>query len=86
MVPMCAYAYDAAGPQKTRLDARGQLSSYTYDADDELTGRKYPDGTRATFAYDPAGNRITTENQAVTVTVTYDGTNRRDDVTTNYKV
>lgn len=44
-------AYDSAGRQKTRLDARGQLSTYTYDADDELLGRKYPNGTRATFAY-----------------------------------
>ncbi len=79
-------AYDAAGRQKTRLDARAQLSTYTYDADDELTGRKYPNGTRVTFAYDAAGSRITTENQSVSVTVTYDAVNRRDDITTDYKV
>lgn len=41
---------------------------------------------RATFAYDAAGNRTTTENASVTVTATWDGLNRRDDVTTNYKV
>ena len=47
--------------------------------------RRPSGGTLATFAYDAAGNRTKTENAAVTVTVTYDGTNRRDDVTTEYK-
>ncbi len=43
-------------------------------------------GAQTTFAYDEAGNRTTTENASVRVTALYDGLNRRDDVSTKYKV
>ena len=69
-----------------RIDARGNRSTYTYDAVDQLLVRRYPNGTRATFAYDAVGNRTQLVNQAVTATMIYDSLNSRQDVTTDYKL
>lgn len=41
--------YDGLGNQTGRVDARGYRTTYLYDADQNVTGRKYGDGTRATF-------------------------------------
>ncbi|WP_145196044.1 RHS repeat domain-containing protein [Thalassoglobus polymorphus] len=79
-------AYDSAGRQTLRIDARGNRTTYSYDAASQLLSRRYPDGSRATFAYDATGNRTLLENENVSVTATYDSLNRRDDVTTDYKI
>ena len=51
------YAYDVDGKCISQTTAEGK-ESYTYDADGQLTGVTYPDGTSETFAYDAVGNRI----------------------------
>ncbi len=43
--------------QTQRIDARGFRRTYGYDALDRVTKRRYPNATRATFAYDAVGNR-----------------------------
>ena len=40
-----------------RIDGRGLLTSYVYDAASRLTGQQYQDGTRATFTYDANSRR-----------------------------
>ena len=40
--------YDAALRQNLRIDARGNRTTFAFDAVDQLTGRRYPNGTRAT--------------------------------------
>ena len=51
------YAYDVDGKCISQTTAEGK-ESYTYDADGQLTGVTYPDGTSETFTYDAVGNRI----------------------------
>ncbi|MCA9045662.1 MAG: hypothetical protein KDA69_15150, partial [Planctomycetaceae bacterium] len=72
--------------QTLRIDARGNRTTYTFNANSQLLTRRYPDGARTSFTYDEVGNRTAMENASVSVTATYDGLNRRDDGTTNYLV
>ncbi|MBS0263827.1 MAG: RHS repeat protein [Planctomycetes bacterium] len=41
------------------MGIRTNQTSYVFDAADELVGRRYPDGSRATFIYDSVENRVT---------------------------
>jgi RHS repeat-associated protein/uncharacterized repeat protein (TIGR01451 family) len=50
------YTYDAKGNRLTMTTAAG-LTSYDYDALNQLTGVTYPGGRHVTYAYDAAGNR-----------------------------
>ena len=43
-------AYDAAGQQTLRWDARNIRTTYGYDSVSRETSTKYPDGTRVTIA------------------------------------
>lgn len=50
------YAYDSVGNRQTRVDARGIITSYTYNALDRLQTVAYSDGTPSvTYAYDAPG-------------------------------
>lgn len=51
------YTYDDNGHVSTQTTAEG-TERYEYDADGQLTAVDYPDGSRETFEYDAAGNRI----------------------------
>ena len=46
-----------AGRQSLRQDPRNNVTTYSFDATGRVTGRLYPDGSRATFAFDEVGNR-----------------------------
>ena len=60
------YAYDEDGKCVSQTTAEG-VESYTYDADGQLTGVTYPDGTSESFSYDAVGNRITANTTTYTV-------------------
>jgi len=51
------FTFDAASNVKTKLDARGVLATYTYDALNRVTRIDYPDET-VTYAYDACANGI----------------------------
>ncbi|MEZ6063890.1 MAG: hypothetical protein R3C19_26380 [Planctomycetaceae bacterium] len=50
-----------------------QPPGYVFDANGQLTVRKYPDASRATFAYDAGGNRTLMANQTGRYSFSYDG-------------
>ena len=54
-----------------------------YDANSQLLERRYPNGSRATFAYDAGGNRILKENADIAVSLVYDGLGRPQSVTSD---
>ncbi|MBP2321698.1 RHS repeat-associated protein [Kibdelosporangium banguiense] len=64
------YQHDAQGRVILRnsrsLSGKTQAWTYTWDADDRLTGVTTPDGTRWRYAYDPAGRRIAKKRLAET--------------------
>ena len=89
------YEYDEDGKCISQTTAEG-VEAYAYDADGQLIGVAYPDGTSETFAYDAVGNRTSyTVNElnqylsgnGATFTYDLDGnmTSRKDaDGTTTY--
>lgn len=74
------YTVDAAG-RRTSARGPGGLESYTHDALGRVTGATYADGTRVNYAYDPAGNRLSTTIGGQTTTYAYDGAGRLTTVT-----
>jgi YD repeat-containing protein len=63
---------DATGNLLSILDAKGQLTQYTYDELDRLTSITYGDGTTDGFTYDALGNLLTMTDGQGTTTYTYD--------------
>lgn len=66
---------DAAGNAKTSQDAKGQLTTYTYDALNRVTEALFQDGSKQKFQYDVGSNakgRLNqiTEVNALALTVT----------------
>jgi len=55
--------------------------AYTFDANDQLTGRRYPDGSRVTFVFDSVGNRtkmdVRIERKTFPLVPTWRKTSRR---------
>ena len=51
------YQYDDASRRLLRIDGRGLLTSYVYDAASRLIGQQYQDGTRVTMTYDANSRR-----------------------------
>lgn len=49
------YAHDAAGNLKSQIDAKGQTTSYSYDALNRVTQMSYPGGT-ISYTYDQGQN------------------------------
>ena len=76
------YSYDPDGNHQTRIDARGNLTTYLYDSRNLLTERQYPDGSRATFTYNALGDRTAMANQTGRYTTTYDTLQRKQTVVT----
>ena len=60
-----------------RVDARGNRTTYSFDAVDQQTGRLYLDGSRATFVYDEVGNRTLMQDSTGSFTYTYDAREQR---------
>jgi YD repeat-containing protein len=66
-----------------RSNFRSQLN-YPFNAASQLTGRRYPDGSRVTFAWDETGNRTLMDDATGRSTWLYDAlhrtpVNRRND-------
>jgi RHS repeat-associated protein len=61
------YTYDGLGrvASMTTLDG---TTTYTYDADGQLTSANLPSGRTITYQYDAAGNRVAVTDQGVTTT------------------
>lgn len=72
-----AYAYDVNGnlTAKTRK-ADGAVTSFVYDAFDQLVQTTLPGGATVTFRYDGLGRRIESASGAETRRIVYDGMNR----------
>ncbi|MFI8824377.1 RHS repeat-associated core domain-containing protein [Streptomyces sp. NPDC053431] len=73
------YEHDAAGRlvRRTRKLLNGQTRSWTYtwNAENRLTGATTPDGEEWTYAYDPLGRRVSkTGPDGTALTFTWDGT------------
>ncbi|WGZ96377.1 MAG: polymorphic toxin-type HINT domain-containing protein [Candidatus Thiothrix putei] len=88
-------AYDANGNVIKQVDAKGQVSTYEYDADDRLVSSRYFDNEAdsadianarktVTYGYDVL-NRLTRYDDGVTSgSYTYDAADRLTSWTTNY--
>jgi RHS repeat-associated protein len=77
------YGYDPAGNQVTETDAAGRVTSSTCDADGDLTGVSYSDGTTSpvAYAYNAAGRRTSMTDGTGTTTYSYDADGRTTGVT-----
>ena len=56
------FSYDAASQQKTLANPRDEVTTYTYNATGRTTQKELGNGSRATYAYDPAGRQILVHN------------------------
>jgi RHS repeat-associated protein len=76
--------YDAAGNVKTRVDARGKTTTFTYDALNRLTNVAYPVGTATALEYDDGaavvanakGQLTKITDESGSTAYTYDGFGR----------
>ncbi|MBH8608581.1 RHS repeat domain-containing protein, partial [Thermoactinomyces sp. CICC 10521] len=87
------YAYDNKGRITSVTETDGtnppQMTSYEYDALDQLTKETRPDGTVIEYTYDEVGNRLTQKvtqgGNSTTTTYTYDDADQLTSVNgTNY--
>lgn len=76
--------YDAVG-NLVRVTNRitGEVTTYEYDALNQLTRAEYPDGTVFVYTYDPAGNRESAEINGATTTYEYDHADQLTSSTAN---
>lgn len=66
--------YDVAGRETYRMDAAGNVTTYTYDIRGRLTRTDYPDGTYETASYNISQNTVTERNRAGYILIyAYDG-------------
>ncbi|MEN0588433.1 RHS repeat-associated core domain-containing protein [Kurthia sp. Hakim RU_BHWE] len=70
-----AYDYTKNG-NIVQADVNGQVSSFVYDANDQLTKETLPDGTMNTYKYDEVGNRTASEVSGEKATFTYNDANQ----------
>ncbi len=69
--------YTPNGLTETLTDARGNITTYTYDGFDRPSKVTYPDGSWETFAFDDASNLITRRTRSGSlITFGYDELNR----------
>jgi YD repeat-containing protein len=76
VVDAWSYAYDSVGNRTSKTDKDGKNETYQYDAVYRLTRAAYPNGSFEAFTYDPAGNRLTRQDGAGTITYSYDVANQ----------
>jgi len=79
------YLYDASGDLVSKTPPGGGAATrYSWNADHQLVGITYPDGTTSTYRYDPLGRRIAANDNghetrfaydALGVHADYDGSN-----------
>jgi YD repeat-containing protein len=68
------YAYDANGNLTSKTaKAGGAVTSYSYDAQNQLTRIDFPDLTFATYRYDGLGRRIEKDVNGTLTQYVYDG-------------
>jgi len=73
-----SYAYDDNGNLTRITDPNGNVTRYSYDALDRITGATYADGTADASTYDRAHNLVQrTDANGSVITHTYDDLNRR---------
>ena len=73
MTATSTYKYDADNLAILDVDAPGNQTINTYNADGQTTSKMHNDGTGATYVYDPLGHLIlTTFLDGSTITATYD--------------
>lgn len=70
-----AYDYTKNG-NIVQADVNGQVSSFVYDANDQLTKETLPDGRVNTYDYDAVGNRTASEVNGEKATFTYNDANQ----------
>ena len=70
-----AYDYTKNG-NIVQADVNGQVSSFVYDANDQLTKETLPDGTVNTYDYDAVGNRTASEVNGEKAAFTYNDANQ----------
>jgi RHS repeat-associated protein/uncharacterized repeat protein (TIGR01451 family) len=69
-----AYAFDAEGNVKNKTPlAGGSGTTYNWNADHQLLGITYSDGTSSSFRYDPFGRRIGATNKGQDTRFIYNG-------------
>ncbi|MFB9220418.1 RHS repeat domain-containing protein [Kurthia sibirica] len=69
------YEYTKTG-NIAQTDVNGQVSSFVYDANDQLEEETLPDGTMNTYEYDEVGNRTASEVNGEKATFTYNDANQ----------
>lgn len=55
-LPTASYTYDTVGNLTSIMDARGNVTSFQYDALNQQTRKTWPDNTYETYGYDAVGN------------------------------
>lgn len=78
------YVYYPNGLLKTVKDAKGQITTYSYDSTNRLAEITYSDGKKDTFTYDAVGNMLTYTKDGVSGSISYDELNRKTSETVNY--
>jgi RHS repeat-associated protein len=72
-----SFAYDPAGNLLRRVDRKGQVSTFLYDALNRLARSSYADGSGTSFAYDAAGRLVRLDDSTGgTLTNAYDTLDR----------
>jgi RHS repeat-associated protein len=74
-----SYTYNNTGELTSRT-VMGTTTSYDWNAQHQLTGIRYPDGSTETFRYDPLGHLVAITDGAHTTAYVYSG----DDVDLEY--
>lgn len=81
----CTFTYDFVGNVRTRIDQKGQTTTYTYNDLYFLLKRDYSVGADDNMTYDPAGRMLSAERGGWLVTFNYDGADRVTNTTQNGK-
>jgi len=70
-----------------RIDQRGQITTYTYNALNYLTNRAYsPSGANDSFAYDDGGRMLSGNRNGWLDTFLYDGADRVTNTVQNGRI
>jgi RHS repeat-associated protein len=74
------YAYDAEGDLVSKTPTGGGApTTYSWNAEHQLTAIHYPDGSTSTYSYDPLGRRIRVTRGGADTRFVYNGLNPQAD-------